>query len=344
MLTSEFDYHLPAHLIAQHPAIPRDSSRLLIYHPQNDRQFHTHFRYLDEYLPPDTLLILNQTRVLKARFWAQKSSGARIEILALQKIGPVTFTAFCKPGKRLKKGDVLQTLHNNYRLEVLDSNEVFTLKILSGVNFFTLLENIGVMPLPPYIRREAYDPDYHYDKKKYQTVFARKDGSVAAPTAGLHFTTDLLSRLKKRGIDVAYLTLHVGAGTFLPVKTEDVSQHIMHEEWLDIPVKTARAVNEARKSGRPVIAVGTTCVRALETAAVKYGVIQPYQGTTDLMILPGHTFKSITGLITNFHLPKSTLLMLVCAFAGKEKIMKLYREAIQKEYRFYSYGDAMAIF
>ncbi len=344
MRTRDFDYHLPSHLIAQHPAIPRDSSKLLIYRPANDEIVHTHFRNIDKFLPSDTLLVINQTRVIPARFWAKKPTGAQIEVLALQETAPATFTAFCKPGKRLKQGDIIQTIKGNYTLEIVDTGMEFTLKIVSPVTFSTLLKNIGVMPLPPYIKREPYDPDYLYDEKKYQTVYARNAGSVAAPTAGLHFTTELLSRLKKNGVEITRLTLHVGAGTFLPVKTEDVRQHVMHEEWVEISSKTAQTINQARESNRPVIAVGTTCVRALETAAVEKGLIEPFKGKTSLMILPGYEFKAITGMITNFHLPRSTLLMLVCALAGKDKILNLYQEAIEREYRFYSYGDAMLIF
>ncbi len=344
MRTSDFDYHLPTHLIAQHPVSPRDSSRLLLYRPRENKTIHTHFCHLDKYLPADTLLIMNQTRVIPARFWARKPTGARIEVLTLKQIAPDTLSAFCKPGKRLQENDEIITEPGNYRLKILEKGHEFILKILSPISLLSLLQNIGVMPLPPYIKRQPHDPDYRLDRKKYQTVFARKEGSVAAPTAGLHFTSRLLERLKEKGIDIAYLTLHVGAGTFLPVKTEDISRHTMHEEWLEIPPESARAVNQAWNKERPVIAVGTTCVRALETAASEKGVIQPYKGVTDLMIVPGYEFKAINGLITNFHLPRSTLLMLVCAFAGKNTVMRLYQKAVDKKYRFYSYGDAMAVF
>jgi S-adenosylmethionine:tRNA ribosyltransferase-isomerase len=336
MNTSDFDYHLPESSIAQTPVEPRDSSRLLVLHRDTGTLEHRIFREIGEYLRPNDLLVLNQTRVIPARLFARKETGGKVEILLLRRRDEVTWEAMLG-GKGLRAGKTLQVLDEGPTAQIL--------KILNGserlVRFSEPIEpyfpKVGHVPLPPYIHKKLEDPE------RYQTVYAREPGSAAAPTAGLHFTPQLLERLQVQGVGVAYVTLHVGLDTFAPVTEENPEDHKIHTEWCELPPETADAINQTRQAGGRVIAVGTTSVRTLESAAVERGMISPYSGSTSIFILPGYTFKTVDALITNFHLPKSTLIMLVSAFAGRERILETYRIAIQEGYRFYSFGDAMLI-
>ncbi len=343
MKTLDFDYNLPSELIAQFPAIPRDSSRLFVYDRKSDIIQHKIFKDIVNILDDSFFMVMNKSKVIPARFWVKKDTGAKIEILFLEKIKDKIFKAYAKPAKRLKRGLTIYTEDKKYAFRVLDKGEEITFENLNEEDIFSILDKIGVMPLPPYIKRKKGDFNYKYDKNKYQTVYAEKKGSVAAPTAGLHFTKELLSHIKKKGINIYYITLHVGAGTFKPVKTENVLEHKMHKEWFEVDKATAFKIAEEKKKGKKLLAVGTTTVRTLETIYDEnYNPIL-LKGYTDLMIIPGYKFKMIDALITNFHLPRSTLLMLVCALVGREKILELYNIAIEKKYRFYSYGDAMLI-
>ena len=339
MRTSDFEYDLPAGLIAQAPAAPRDSSRLLVLDRASGSLAHHLFRDLPDLLHPDDVLVLNETRVLPARLHARKiPTGGRIELLLLRRPAPQTWEVLVggkglAPGRRLQveggpEAEILQDLGGPRRL--VRFHEPISPR----------LEEIGEMPLPPYIHTPLRDPE------EYQTVFAREPGSAAAPTAGLHFTPDLLDRIRSRGIEVAFVTLHVGLDTFAPVDEEDPGKHRIHTEWCRVAQAAAEAVNAARARGGRVVAVGTTATRTLETAArlAPPGLaVAPFEGATDLFILPGHAFRAVDALITNFHLPRSTLLMLVCAFAGRERVLAAYQTAKASGYRFYSFGDAMFI-
>ncbi len=338
--TDSYDYDLPANQIAQVPAEPRDSSRLLVMKRGDGTLEHRIFRDLPEYLFPGDLLILNEARVIPARLFGVKAGGnARVEIFLLRALDPAwkRWEALVRPGRRLQPGtDVL--LKGEARLKVGDRlpdglREVF---FLGEIDVHGFIEKAGKVPLPPYIHNDSIDPG------RYQTVYATNEGAVAAPTAGLHFTETLLRDIESRGIEVARLTLHVGVGTFRPVSETDIRQHPMHEEFYEIPSGTAGKVNAAHREGRRVIAVGTTVVRALEASATE-GICQPGLGQTKLFIYPGYSFKLIDGLVTNFHLPKSSLMMLVSAFAGHGRIMEAYRTAVRERYRFFSFGDAMFI-
>ncbi len=338
MKTADFDYDLPPERIAQTPAEPRDSSRLLVFNRQTGSIEHSLFTRLTDYLRPGDLLVLNQTRVIPARIYAQKDTGGRVELLLLRRVDELTWEAL-GGGKGLIAGR---------RLAIQDGPNARIVAILEGsrrlVQFDRPIEEfltrIGQMPLPPYIHTPLSDPE------RYQTVFARRPGSAAAPTAGLHFTQELIGRLKDQGVNLAYLTLHVGLDTFAPVTEENPQEHKIHTEWCDLSPETADLINRTKKSGSRVIAVGTTCVRTMESAArlAKPGqVTGPFSGATDLFIVPGYRFMAVDAMITNFHLPRSTLLMLVSAFAGREQILSLYEIAKREGYRFYSFGDAMLI-
>lgn len=343
MQTSDFDYFLPPELIAQHPASPRDSSRLLFYDRNSDSLNHQVFSDIVDCLPENTMLVFNQSKVISARFWAEKLTGASIEILYLNAEPDHCFKALCKPGKRLKPGDVLIVPNTPFRFEVMVKGKECLLKNLNAVSMFDILDQIGVMPLPPYIKRAKNDPGYQVDQQKYQTVYAQEKGSVAAPTAGLHFTQPLLEKMKAKGIALEYVTLHVGAGTFMPVQTDRIEDHPMHSEWYSVSDQSALNINRAKMDGKKIIAVGTTSIRTLESASSSNGVLTAGSDSTDIMISPGYSFKMIDGMITNFHLPKSTLIMLVSAYLGREKTLDLYRRAVEQKYRFYSYGDAMLL-
>ena len=336
MKTSDFDYHLPESSIAQTPAEPRDSSRLLVLRRDTGELEHRIFRDVSDYLRAGDLLVLNQTRVIPARIFARKETGGRVEILLLRRRDELTWEALVG-GKGLRVGTLVK---------VEDGPEAEIMEILDGserlIKFSEPIEpyfsKVGNVPLPPYIHEKLEDPE------RYQTVYAREPGSAAAPTAGLHFTPRLLEELQVKGVKIAYITLHVGLDTFAPVTEDDPQEHKIHTEWCELPQETADLINQTKQSGGKVIAVGTTSVRTLESAAsVGRNGIPPYIGSTSLFILPGYQFKVVDMMITNFHLPKSTLLMLVSAFAGREKILETYETAIREGYRFYSFGDVMLI-
>jgi S-adenosylmethionine:tRNA ribosyltransferase-isomerase len=350
MKTSDFDYDLPETSIAQTPAEPRDSSRLLVLNRKTGTLEHRIFREMTDYLHPGDLLVLNQTRVIPARIFARKATGGRVELLLLRREDALTWEALVG-GKGLTNGKTL-TVEAGPRVEIVEALEGSRRRIRFETPIEPYFSKVGHVPLPPYIHTELKDPE------RYQTVYARKSGSAAAPTAGLHFTPDLLAKLQARGVKLAYVTLHVGLDTFAPVTEDDPSEHKIHTEWCELPQDTADAINETRTAGGRIIAVGTTSVRTLESAArnaifdnsnfgdrssnIEYQ-ISPFSGPTNLYILPGYEFKLVDVIITNFHLPKSTLLMLVSAFAGRETILNTYQTAIQEGYRFFSFGDAMFI-
>jgi S-adenosylmethionine:tRNA ribosyltransferase-isomerase len=338
MRTSDFDYFLPAERIAQVPVEPRHSSRLLVYSRQTKSIEHSVFWHLERHLQPGDLLVVNQTRVIPARIHALKPTGGRVEILLLKKLDDLTWETMVG-GKRIKNGIVLK-LEEGPEAEIIEHLEGSRRVIRFSETLEPYLERKGEMPLPPYIHSHLEDPD------RYQTVYARVSGSAAAPTAGLHFTPELMSSMLQKGFDFAEVTLHVGLDTFAPVTEEDPQTHAIHTEWCEVNLKAAGKINAAKKSGGRIVAVGTTTVRTLESAArvAKEGdVVGEFSGPTNLFILPGFDFKAVEAMITNFHLPKSTLLMLVSAFAGSEEMLRVYQEAIQEKYRFYSFGDAMLI-
>jgi S-adenosylmethionine:tRNA ribosyltransferase-isomerase len=338
MLTSEFDYFLPEERIAQIPA-PRGSSRLLVLAGRGPVR-HRRISDLPQLLDTGDLLVVNNTKVIPARLFAHRQeTGGRVELLLVERLGPTEWLALVKPGRRAGPGTRLE-LEPGLEVEVVAKDESARYRVRFSEPIEDHLDRLGHVPLPPYIKRE----DSAEDSTSYQTVFASARGAVAAPTAGLHFTRELLDRLTDTGIGVAELTLHVGLGTFKPVTAERVDQHSMEAEWFDLPESTAAAIRETRQRGDRIVAVGTTVVRTLESVAAKQGSeIAADWGTTDLFITPGHDFKIVDLLLTNFHLPRSTLLMLVCAFGGQERTLAAYREAIAAGYRFYSYGDAMLI-
>ena len=340
MKTSDFYYDLPKELIAQTPVEPRDSSRLLLLNRNDGKIEHKHFFDIIDALNPGDLLVANDSRVLPARiFGIKKNTGARVEFLLLKQISGNRWETLCKPGKKAREGaefvfgdgilkaEIVEVKEDGNRIVDFDCDE----------NFFTALDKIGQMPLPPYITEELQD------RERYQTVYSNELGSAAAPTAGLHFTNELMEKIKAKGVNIAYVTLHVGLGTFRPVKVDDVTKHKMHSEHYEIPAETAELIKQTKKNGGRVIAVGTTSCRTLESVASFYGEIKPCDGFTDIFIYPGYEFKVLDGLITNFHLPESTLIMLVSAFAGYDNVMNAYKTAVDEKYRFFSFGDAMFI-
>ena len=333
MRKSDFRYHLPESLIAQYPAPERSASRLLVLDAQG-RVHDRRFRDLPRLLRPGDLLVFNDTRVMRARLFGRKETGGRVEVLVERLLAPDRALAQVRASKTPRPGS--RILVGDFRLVVEGRQDDLFLLALESGEFHALMAVHGHMPLPPYIRRG----DETFDESRYQTVYARREGSVAAPTAGLHFDEALLEILGEMGVRQARVTLHVGAGTFQPVRTEDLSQHRMHAEWLEVDQAACDAVAETRRRGGRVVAVGTTSVRSLETAAAE-GELRPFSGETRLFIMPGYEFRVVDALVTNFHLPESTLLMLVCAFAGHEAVMAAYRHAVEREYRFFSYGDAM---
>lgn len=339
MKTSDFDYNLPQERIAQTPLEPRDSSRLMVLHRASGDLQHTHFHQLGRFLRPGDLLVLNHTRVIPARLYAVKAdTGGKVEVLLLSKRGDQTWEALVG-GKRVNKGKRLR-LENGIDAEVIEELGGARRLVRFEQPAEDFLAEIGNMPLPPYIHERLEDPE------RYQTVYAQQSGSAAAPTAGLHFTPRLLSELTEEGIRQATLTLHVGLDTFAPVTEDDPQEHRIHTEWCSLPPQTAQVINETKKQGGRIIAVGTTSVRLLESAARNAGageVVAPFEGPTDLFILPGFEFKAVDAMVTNFHLPRSSLLMLVSAFAGRRHMLDAYRTAIDMEYRFFSFGDAMLL-
>lgn len=339
MNTSDFYYDLPEELIAQTPAEPRDSSRLLVYHRQDETVEHKVFRDIIDYLNPGDALVVNDTRVIPARLYGKKQSTRReVEFLLLNRLSKDTWEAIMRPGKKLRIGDRVE-FAEDLQAEILEKKEdgVTSVKFYFEGLFEPLLERYGNMPLPPYITKRLED------RQRYQTVYAKENGSAAAPTAGLHFTPELMEKIRKKGIDIIPVLLHVGLGTFRPVKVDNVENHKMHSEYYSISADSARRINETRKRGGRIIAVGTTSVRTLESVADEDGSIKEQSGNTEIFIYPGYRFKCVDALITNFHLPESTLLMLISAFMGKEQALGLYRLAVQERYRFFSFGDAMLI-
>jgi S-adenosylmethionine:tRNA ribosyltransferase-isomerase len=341
---SDFDYDLPLELIAQEPVAERSHSRLLRVDRQSGSLSHHFFSDIGSLLPTNCLLVLNDTRVFPARLRGQKESGGRIEVLLVRRLPgqEETWEVLCKGGQNVRAGTRVHfasELSAIWRAAPSDGRGV--LQFFPHADFLQLLERFGEVPLPPYIKRT---PGAHpEDRERYQTVYARHPGAIAAPTAGLHFTPELLAALQEHGIETAFITLHVGAGTFQPVRVGQVEVHTMEEEEYDIPPAVAEQIRTAKKSGKKIIAVGTTTTRALESACDEDGVLQAGRRRTSLFIYPGFHLQMIDGLITNFHLPRSTLLMLVSAFAGRELILRAYAEAVAQRYRFYSYGDAMLI-
>ena len=340
MKTSDFYYDLPKELIAQTPAEPRDSSRLLVLDRQSGETVHKHFFDIIDYLDEGDLLVCNDSRVLPARIYGIKEpTGARVEFLLLKQISGNRWETLCKPGKKAKKGARFSfgdgLLYATVAEVKDDGNRIVDFEC--DENFFSTLDKIGQMPLPPYITEELKD------KERYQTVYSHELGSAAAPTAGLHFTTELMDKIKAKGVNIAYVTLHVGLGTFRPVKVDDVTKHKMHSEHYEVPEGTAELIKKTKQSGKRVIAVGTTSCRTLESVAAEHGEVVPCEGYTEIFIYPGFEFKVLDGLITNFHLPESTLIMLVSAFAGYDNIMNAYKTAVEERYRFFSFGDAMCI-
>ena len=340
MKVEEFDYYLPEELIAQTPLKKRDSSRLMVLDKNTGEIEHKHFFDIIDYLNKGDTLVLNDTKVLPARLIGEKvSTKAVIEVLLLKNIEGDTWETLVKPARRIHVGDVVSFGEGLLKLtctEVKDEGIRVFEASYKGI-FYELLDKLGTMPLPPYIHEKLEDKD------RYQTVYAKEVGSAAAPTAGLHFTEELLEKIKEKGINIAYLTLHVGLGTFRPVKVDNVSAHKMHSEFYSLSREVAETLNKTRENGKRIIAVGTTSTRTLETIYQKYGEFREDHGFTDIFIYPGKEVKSIDGLITNFHLPKSTLIMLVSAIAGKDNILNAYNIAVKEKYRFFSFGDAMFI-
>jgi S-adenosylmethionine:tRNA ribosyltransferase-isomerase len=339
MRVDEFDFELPAELIAQKPLEARDASRLLVVHREDGRREDRHFSDIVEYLEPGDVLVVNDSRVLPARLWGRnKQRSGPVEILLLRPYGEGLWEVLVRPGKKAKPGAEIEF---SPRLSCLVMETTASggrlVRFEFEGDFDAILTELGETPLPPYIHEKLDDPE------RYQTVYAKHSGSVAAPTAGLHFTPELLAAIRSRGVAVAPLTLHVGLGTFRPVQAENVEDHVMHEEFFELSPESADLINTRRAAGGRVVAVGTTSVRVLETAAGDNGTVQPGSGWTSIFIYPGYQFKAVDALVTNFHLPKSSLLMLVSAFAGRETIMRAYEHAIAERYRFFSFGDSMLL-
>ncbi len=339
MKTSDFDYYLPEELIAQTPVYPRDSSRLLVYNREKDQIEHKHFYDIIDYLKEGDVLVRNNTKVLPARMFAYTENGGKVEILLLKRFDLNEWEVLVKPGKKARKGAKL-TISNELSLEVLETIEESGSRRVrftyDGV-FEDVISRVGEMPLPPYITEKLKD------QNRYQTVYAKVDGSAAAPTAGLHFTDELIEKIKAKGVEIVDVLLHVGLGTFRPVKTDDILSHHMHSEYYEIDEYACERINLAKKEGRRVIAVGTTSVRTLESASDQNGFVAPVKANTEIFIYPPYKFKCVDALITNFHLPKSTLIMLVSSLASREKILNVYNTAVEEKYRFFSFGDSMFI-
>lgn len=346
MQLSEFDYALPRELIAQEPVTCRSESRLMVLHRERQEIEHRKFYQLAEYLPPGNVLAINDTRVLPVRLYGKKFTGGKVEITLLKKVDEKTWEALIHMRGRPQPGQKLILGEREFMGKVLSltSEGCYRIEIVGNGTMENLLQRYGEMPLPPYIKREEENRYLRQlDRERYQTVYARFNGSVAAPTAGLHFTLELLEELKKRGIKIAPITLHVGWGTFRLVKVEEIENHQMYPEYYEVSEESAHTINQARQEGRCVVAVGSTVTRVLETIADSTSKIHSQKGWTNLYIYPGYHFRVVNALITNFHLPRTTLLIMVCAFAGKDFILRAYQEAIAQKYRFYSYGDAMLI-
>ena len=339
MKLSEFDFELPEELIAQHPVEKRDTSRLMVVNRENGNIEHRHFYDILDYLKPGDVLVRNNTKVIPARIYGKKETGANVEFLLLKNIEGDIWESIVRPGNKLHVGTKVIFGDGLLKAEILDVMPGGTRKVkfyYEGI-FNEILDKIGLMPLPPYIKERLKEKD------RYQTVYAKYEGSAAAPTAGLHFTDELLEKIKEKGVEIANVTLHVGIGTFRPVKVENIEEHDMHSEHYYIKKEDADKINNARKNGGRIIAVGTTSCRVLESISDENGIVHETEGDTSIFIYPGYKFKCIDCLITNFHLPESTLIMLVSALAGKDYIMKAYEEAVKEKYKFFSFGDAMFI-
>lgn len=336
MKTSDFDYYLPEELIAQTPVEPRDSSRLLVYDRKDESIKHKIFRDICDVLQKGDLLVVNDTKVLPARIYGETEHGGKVEILLLKRRSINEWETLVKPGRKAKKGAIWK-ISDELKAEIIDTTDAEGGRVVrfiyDGV-FEDILSRVGEMPLPPYIHEKLKD------QSRYQTVYCKTDGSAAAPTAGLHFTPELIQKLKDKGVEFANVLLHVGLGTFRPVKADEITEHRMHTEFYKIDEENAEKINKAKREGRRVIAVGTTSVRTLESVADENGMVRECSGDTSIFIYPGYKFKCVDGLITNFHLPKSTLIMLVSAFAGREQTLKVYETAVRERYRFFSFGDA----
>ena len=340
MKTDDFDYNLPEELIAQHPTEKRDESRLMVLNKDTGEVEHKKFYNIIDYLNEGDVLVVNDTKVIPARLFGEKlDTKAHIELLLLKNTEKNNWECLVKPAKRVKVGTIISFGDGLLKAKCIGVGEegIRVLEFIYDGVFYEILDKLGTMPLPPYIREKLSDKD------RYQTVYAKNIGSAAAPTAGLHFTKDLLKRIEEKGITVCYVTLHVGLGTFRPVSVEDVTKHVMHSEYYEMDETTANILNLAKENGRRIISVGTTSTRTLESIIGKYGKFKECSGWTNIFIYPGYEFKAIDALITNFHLPKSTLIMLVSALSSKEFVLNAYKEAVNNEYRFFSFGDAMFI-
>lgn len=340
MKTSDFDYNLPQELIAQTPVYPRDSSRMLVYNRKEKTIEHKHFYDICDYLEKGDVLVRNNTKVLPARMFGYTAHGGRVEVLLLKRLNLDEWEVLVKPGKKAKPGAKL-TISSELSLEVLSNVEESggrRVKFNYNGVFEEIISKVGEMPLPPYIKEKLKD------QNRYQTVYAKTEGSAAAPTAGLHFTNELIEKLRKKGVEIVDVLLHVGLGTFRPVKADEISEHHMHSEYYEISEYASERINSAKREGRRVIAVGTTGVRTLESASDENGFVKPVKANTDIFIYPPYKFKCVDGLITNFHLPKSTLLMLVSALSTREETLQIYNLAVSEKYRFFSFGDCMFIY
>ncbi|MGB4372384.1 MAG: tRNA preQ1(34) S-adenosylmethionine ribosyltransferase-isomerase QueA [Halanaerobiales bacterium] len=340
MKVDDFTYHLPEELIAQNPAKVRDESRLMILRRESGKIEERKFKDIIDYLAPGDLLVLNNSKVIPARLMGKKlSSGIEIEVLLLNEKEKDIWEVLVKPGRRVKQGVEISFGEGKLVGKALDYTEYGgrLMEFFYEGNFDEIIDELGELPLPPYIHQKPADPG------RYQTVYARERGSVAAPTAGLHFTPELLEKLEEKGIERSYLTLHVGLGTFRPVKVDNIEEHQMHAEYYELSQETAGLINQKKAEGKRVIAVGTTVTRTLEAIASEQGQLTASKGWTDIFIYPGYEFKVVDALVTNFHLPRSTLLMLVSAFAGRDQVLKAYEQAVANRYRFFSFGDAMFI-
>lgn len=339
MQVEDYDYYLPQELIAQTPIEPRDHSRLLLVDRTKKTVEHKHFYDLVSYLQPGDLLIMNDTKVIPARLIGHKETGAKVEVFLLHRHSQDTWEALVRPGKKLLPGATV-SFGDKLQAEILDKTDFggrMVRFIFDGV-FEEILDELGQTPLPPYIHEQLQD------KSRYQTVYAKVDGSAAAPTAGLHFTPELMQLIRDKGVDIGFVTLHVGLGTFRPVSAKDIRDHVMHSEYFVVSDETVQKVAQARQRGGRVIAIGTTAVRTLESAAEHGGMIRAGAGVTNIFIYPGYDFQVVNALVTNFHLPQSTLMMLVSALAGRERMLDVYRQAVEEKYRFFSFGDAMFIY
>ena len=339
MKTSDFWYDLPEKLIAQTPLTQRDTSRLLVLNKDTGEVKHQHFYDVIDYLRPGDCLVMNDSRVLPARLLGHRPTGGAVEVLLLRDLGDKKWECLCKPGRKMQVGHQVVFGDGELTATVVEVQETGNRVVefhYQGI-FLEVLERLGKMPLPPYIKAELQD------QERYQTVYSREVGSAAAPTAGLHFTNELLEKIRSRGINTAFVTLHVGLGTFRPVKAEDISEHHMHSELCMISAETAGILNKTKANGGRIICVGTTSCRTLESLVNEDGSFEAKSKWTEIFIYPGYQFKAMQGLITNFHLPESTLVMLVSAFAGRENVLSAYEEAVREEYRFFSFGDAMLL-